>query len=94
MRLYFYILLHTVYDIIIAGSCPLCNHDEENYVPNLRYGLCVGIAALFSVLSFAQAPQAEADRKAGERMPGIAGQRFGSTTPRCPGPTSLVSVFP
>jgi len=36
-------------------------------VPNLRYGLCVGIVALLSVLSFAQVP-ADADRKAGERM--------------------------
>ena len=43
-------------------------------VPNLRYGLCVGrcglcvgIIALLSVFSFAQAPT-EADHKAGERM--------------------------
>ena len=38
-------------------------------VPNLRYGLCVGIVALLSVLSVGQAPQPlEADRKSGERM--------------------------
>ena len=38
-------------------------------VPNLRYGLCVGIVCLLSVLSVGQAPPtAEADRKAGERM--------------------------
>ena len=36
-------------------------------VPNLRYGLCVSLIALLSVLSVGQAP-AEADRKAGERM--------------------------
>ena len=36
-------------------------------VPNLRFGLCVSLIALLSVLAVGQAP-AEADRKAGERM--------------------------